>query len=164
MILCSPTKNEIALTLALSPFDNAQGRRWNGRGDFSIPQSTRYRSLFLPSPACGRGKGEGEWKIPGERFLESARNDNPSHLERTDRCFSSAVSRAANPRIDSNDLSCHGERKRRICFFSTDREKSRFFVARLLRMTQVVSARDLRLEAKILTLSAHSALRERDLG
>jgi hypothetical protein len=34
MSVRSSTDDEIALTLALSPFDKAQGRRWNGREKF----------------------------------------------------------------------------------------------------------------------------------
>ena len=55
----SPSEDEIALTprsgqgqaLTLSPFDKAQGRRWNGRGDWFL--------LCYPLPLCGRGQGEG---------------------------------------------------------------------------------------------------------
>jgi hypothetical protein len=47
MISHSPTDNEITLTLALS--------HQNGRGNFSIQGATQCE----PSPACGRGKGEG---------------------------------------------------------------------------------------------------------
>src|SRR5262249_30673403 len=76
MSLRSPTENEITLTpgsspgqaLALSPFDDAQGRRSNGRGNFFRTTEHQTRFFFLPSPACGRGEGEGpaEYNISKE--------------------------------------------------------------------------------------------------
>jgi heme o synthase len=58
-----PIENEISLTPTLSPFDKAQGRRWNGRGGFD-PKSNRSRSLlYYPRPLCGRGKGEGSGAV-----------------------------------------------------------------------------------------------------
>jgi len=67
MSLRSPTENEITLTpgsspgqaLALSPFDDAQGRRWNGRRNFFRTKEHQTHFFFLSSPACGRGEGEG---------------------------------------------------------------------------------------------------------
>src|SRR5215471_8851128 len=67
MSLRSPTENEITLTpgsspgqaLALSPFDDVQGRRWNGRGNFFRTKERQTHFFFLSSPACGRGEGEG---------------------------------------------------------------------------------------------------------
>src|SRR5215813_5129102 len=76
MSLRSTTENEITLTpgstpgqaLALSPFDDAQGRRWNGRGNFFRTREHQTHFFFSPSPACGRGEGEGpaEYNIPKE--------------------------------------------------------------------------------------------------
>jgi protoheme IX farnesyltransferase len=63
MSLRHPTENEISLTPTFSPFDKAQGRRWNGRGRFD-PKSNGSRSLrYYPRPLCGRGKGEGAGAI-----------------------------------------------------------------------------------------------------
>jgi hypothetical protein len=56
MILRTPTSNEIALTLALS--------HRNGRGDRAVLSAPRMHCSFLPSPACGRGKGEGSESAP----------------------------------------------------------------------------------------------------
>jgi hypothetical protein len=61
MILRSPTANETTLTpgsspgqaLSLSPFDKAQGRRWNGRGDFSMQ---RAQIFSYPRPLAGEGR------------------------------------------------------------------------------------------------------------
>jgi len=55
MILRLSADGEIALTagsgprqaLAFSPFDTGQDRRWNGRGNFPIPKSTRCSPVFF---------------------------------------------------------------------------------------------------------------------
>src|ERR1700747_1562881 len=52
MSLRSRADDEIALTLALSPFDKSQGRRWNERGNFGS---------ILPSPALRKGEGFRVW-------------------------------------------------------------------------------------------------------
>jgi len=62
MTLRSPTENEIALTLAVSPFDKAQGRRWNGRGNVSIRASDGY-----PRPLFGRGNLPSLTKAPKKK-------------------------------------------------------------------------------------------------
>ena len=51
MSLRSPADDQTALTLTLS--------HRNGRGNFSTKSTKCSPLLFLPSPACGRGKGEG---------------------------------------------------------------------------------------------------------
>jgi hypothetical protein len=81
MSLRSPTENQITLTpgsspgqaLALSPFDDAQGRRWNGRRNFFRTTEHQTRFFFLPSPACGRGEGEGaaEYDISKENAKDT---------------------------------------------------------------------------------------------
>jgi hypothetical protein len=60
MIVRSPAENKIALTLTLSPFDKAQGRRWNGRGNFSIDRARYENVSSYPRPLAGEGEGEGD--------------------------------------------------------------------------------------------------------
>ena len=63
MSLRSAAEDEITLTLTLSPFDKAQGRRWNGRGDWFLAS--------YPRPLCGRGQGEGFDVQPSPIFQRS---------------------------------------------------------------------------------------------
>jgi hypothetical protein len=63
MSLRSAAEDEITLTLTLSPFDKAQGRRWNGRGDWFLAS--------YPRPLCGRGQGEGSDVQPSPIFQRS---------------------------------------------------------------------------------------------
>jgi hypothetical protein len=63
MTLRSPTDNETALTLALS--------HQNGRGNFMIQGALRCE----PSPACGRGKGEG--LVPAQRRIFKGGHEEP---------------------------------------------------------------------------------------
>jgi hypothetical protein len=64
MSLRSAAEDEITLTLTLSPFDKAQGRRWNGRGDWFLAS--------YPRPLCGRRQGEGS-DFKGVNMLECHR-------------------------------------------------------------------------------------------
>lgn len=50
MTLRSPAGDESALILALSPFDQAQGRRWNGRGNVSIIRAPDVPLFSHPRP------------------------------------------------------------------------------------------------------------------
>jgi len=57
MSVRSSTDDEIALTPALSPFDKAQGRRWNGRGKFlalvrlRLCRNAKSPNFVIPSGA-----------------------------------------------------------------------------------------------------------------
>src|SRR5919109_3679108 len=51
--LRSPAGDEIALAPALSPFDKAQGRRWNGRGSCPILRAPGGVSFSHPRPLAG---------------------------------------------------------------------------------------------------------------
>ena len=71
MSLRSAAEDQITLTprsgqgqaLTLSPFDKAQGRRWNGRGDWFLAS--------YPRPLCGREQGEGSDVQPSPIFQRS---------------------------------------------------------------------------------------------
>jgi hypothetical protein len=54
--LRSPAGNEVALTPALFPWDRAQARHWNGRGNFSILRMTDAVAFSYPSPLAGEGR------------------------------------------------------------------------------------------------------------
>jgi YtcA family len=73
MSLRSAAEDEITLTLTLYPFDKAQGRRWNGRGDWFLAS---YPLPLQPeadpsSGGCGRGQGEGSDVQPSLIFQRS---------------------------------------------------------------------------------------------
>src|SRR5919109_2778299 len=73
MSLRLPPENEIALTLTLS--------HRNGRGNFFDVKKTKCTSLlFLPSPACGRGKGEGSVRRETPYFRSAATNEWGCHV------------------------------------------------------------------------------------
>ena len=58
MSLRSAAEDEITLTLTLSPFDKAQGRRWNGRRDWFLASYPRplQPEADPSSGGCGRGQ------------------------------------------------------------------------------------------------------------